>query len=77
MALLAVEPAQVNKKTLKFHEKSNYDDNEIQDGDYAREFSPGTQWTQHGIVSFGAASGCEVGLPAGYTRSIRDINIQC
>ena len=35
---------------------------------YANKFSPGTQWTQHGIVSFGAASGCEAGLPAGYTR---------
>jgi hypothetical protein len=39
------------------------------DGSASGGASPGTQWTQHGIVSFGAASGCEVGLPAGYTRT--------
>ena len=38
-----------------------------------REFCVGTQWTQHGIVSFGAASGCEAGLPAGYTRSFENV----
>merc|ERR1712004_690935 len=29
----------------------------------------GDQWTQVGIVSFGASAGCEVGMPAGFTRS--------
>jgi len=39
------------------------------DGSASGGPSQGTQWTQHGIVSFGAASGCEAGLPAGYTRT--------
>merc|ERR550517_1243248 len=29
----------------------------------------GDQWTQVGIVSFGASAGCEVGMPAGFTRT--------
>ena len=29
---------------------------------------PGQQWNQAGIVSFGASTGCEVGIPAGFTR---------
>merc|ERR1712117_224510 len=29
----------------------------------------GGQWTQVGIVSFGASAGCEVGMPAGFTRT--------
>jgi len=29
----------------------------------------GDKWTQHGIVSFGSARGCEVGLPAAFTRT--------
>merc|ERR1719180_494792 len=29
----------------------------------------GDQWTQVGIVSFGSSSGCETGLPAGFTRT--------
>merc|ERR1712107_50916 len=29
----------------------------------------GDQWTQVGIVSFGASSGCEVVMPAGFTRT--------
>merc|ERR1712127_584852 len=31
--------------------------------------APGDKWTQVGIVSFGASAGCEVGYPAGYTRT--------
>merc|ERR1712055_823631 len=31
--------------------------------------SAGDQWTQVGIVSFGASAGCEVGMPAGFTRT--------
>merc|ERR1712071_264135 len=29
----------------------------------------GDKWTQVGIVSFGSSSGCETGLPAGFTRT--------
>merc|ERR1712172_468289 len=29
----------------------------------------GDLWTQVGIVSFGSSSGCETGLPAGFTRT--------
>merc|ERR1711988_1212214 len=29
----------------------------------------GDQWTQVGIVSFGASAGCEVGMPAGFTST--------
>jgi len=29
----------------------------------------GQQWKQVGVVSFGASSGCEVGLPSGFTRT--------
>merc|ERR1711936_479276 len=29
----------------------------------------GDQWTQVGIVSFGASAGCEVDMPAGFTRT--------
>merc|ERR1712212_1316104 len=29
----------------------------------------GDKWTQVGIVSFGASAGCEVGMPAGFTRT--------
>merc|ERR1711887_37704 len=29
----------------------------------------GDLWTQVGIVSFGASAGCEVGMPAGFTRT--------
>jgi len=29
----------------------------------------GSKWTQVGIVSFGSSSGCETGLPAGFTRT--------
>merc|ERR1712168_1056503 len=29
----------------------------------------GDQWTQVGSVSFGASAGCEVGMPAGFTRT--------
>merc|ERR1712066_727677 len=29
----------------------------------------GQQWKQVGIVSFGASAGCEVGYPAGFTRT--------
>merc|ERR1719264_1855416 len=29
----------------------------------------GDQWTQVVIVSFGSSSGCETGLPAGFTRT--------
>ena len=32
--------------------------------DEARE-----RWVEYGIVSFGASSGCEVGYPAGFTRT--------
>jgi len=28
----------------------------------------GQQWKQVGVVSFGASTGCEVGLPSGFTR---------
>ena len=28
----------------------------------------GQAWNQVGIVSFGSSSGCETGLPAGFTR---------
>ena len=28
----------------------------------------GQLWNQVGIVSFGSSAGCEVGLPAGFTR---------
>jgi len=31
--------------------------------------SAGQKWTQVGIVSFGASAGCEVGMPAGFTRT--------
>jgi len=31
--------------------------------------TPGTKWTQQGIVSFGSSAGCEVGSPAGFTRT--------
>merc|ERR1712168_1041665 len=31
--------------------------------------TPGQKWIQHGIVSFGSSRGCEVGYPAGYTRT--------
>merc|ERR1712107_248732 len=31
--------------------------------------SAGDQWTQVGSVSFGASAGCEVGMPAGFTRT--------
>merc|ERR1712226_1547621 len=31
--------------------------------------TPGDKWTQVGIVSFGASAGCEVGMPAGFTRT--------
>merc|ERR1719228_913791 len=31
--------------------------------------APGDKWTQVGIVSFGASAGCEVGMPAGFTRT--------
>merc|ERR1712223_752662 len=30
--------------------------------------SPGDRWKEVGIVSFGASAGCEVGLPAAFTR---------
>jgi len=29
---------------------------------------PGQKWIQHGIVSFGSATGCAAGYPGGYTR---------
>merc|ERR1712058_34825 len=29
----------------------------------------GQQWKHVGVVSFGSSSGCEVGLPAGFTRT--------
>ena len=29
----------------------------------------GQQWNQVGIVSFGSSGGCEIGLPAGFTRT--------
>merc|ERR1712098_914728 len=29
----------------------------------------GQQWKQVGVVSFGASAGCEVGYPAGFTRT--------
>merc|ERR1712152_130806 len=29
----------------------------------------GDKWTRVGIVSFGASAGCEVGMPAGFTRT--------
>merc|ERR1711936_215637 len=29
----------------------------------------GDKWIQVGIVSFGASAGCEVGMPAGFTRT--------
>jgi len=29
----------------------------------------GQQWTQVGVVSFGASAGCEVGYPAGFSRT--------
>merc|ERR1719504_367581 len=31
--------------------------------------SAGDKWNQVGIVSFGSSAGCEVGLPAGFTRT--------
>ena len=30
--------------------------------------NPGQQWNQAGIVSFGSSAGCEIGMPAGFTR---------
>jgi len=29
----------------------------------------GQQWKQVGVVSFGSSAGCEVGYPAGFTRT--------
>ena len=29
----------------------------------------GQRWSQAGIVSFGSSAGCEVGYPAGFTRT--------
>ena len=34
----------------------------------AQSKGSGDKWTQVGIVSFGTSAGCEVGLPAGFTR---------
>merc|ERR1712002_728912 len=31
--------------------------------------TPGQKWTQVGVVSFGSRAGCEVGAPAGFTRT--------
>jgi len=31
--------------------------------------APGDKWKQVGIVSFGSSAGCEVGYPAGFTRT--------
>jgi len=39
-----------------------------QDGGAASS-NPGSKWTQVGIVSFGSSAGCEVGAPAGFTRT--------
>jgi len=34
-----------------------------------KDEAAGQKWKQIGVVSFGASSGCEVGYPAGFTRT--------
>merc|ERR1712154_440267 len=35
----------------------------------AKSGASGDKWKQVGVVSFGASAGCEVGYPAGFTRT--------